>query len=308
MLHWRNDAVEIWVRRERTLPAADPKGIDILHALGAMLENIVLTLNQLGYVAEYEVSERLRWDVPVIVVRWHPSTSPPPDPTLYRMIPIRRTSRLPYAQEPISTEVLKALQSTVGFPCSLYTLTQPDDIAEVRALVAEATSELMADTTVANEVYSWLRFFPRDPRWYRDGLTAACMGWKRWEAALAGVVLLPPVLRLLTRFGLHRAVFANMDQQAPQTPVLCLLTVKEEGVGPRIEAGRCLQRIWLAAASNGLATHPLSAAVDLERTRRRAMKLFNVPPGERHVNLFRLGRSAPSARSPRLPADEILHQ
>ena len=57
-----------------------------------------------------------------------------------------------------------------------------------------------------------------------------------------------------------------------------------------------------------MVTHPLSAAVDVAATRPRTLELFGVGPGEHPVNLFRLGYSAPPARSPRLPADEILER
>lgn len=306
VLRWRGDALEVRVHPGRTLPAADPTGVDALHALGAMLENIVLTLAQLGYAAEYEAADPSEGPPPALVVRWRPVDRPPPDPRLYRMIPIRRTSRLPFAPEPIPAESLDALREVVALPCALYTLTDSGAITEVRRLVAAATAQQLADEPVARELYRWLRFSPRDSRWYRDGLSAACMGWSRWDAAAARLLLAPRTLRFLARWGLHRLLCADVDRQAPTAPALCLLAVEGEGAASRIEAGRCLQRVWLAAAAHGLVTHPLSAAVDVVSTRPRVLERFGVPAGQCHVNLFRVGRSTAAVRSPRLPADEIL--
>ena len=305
-LSWQGDAVEVRIRPERTLPAGDPAGVDTLHALGAMLENILLTLAHLGYEAGYEVADPGRIDAPVLVVRWRPADQPPPDPVLYRMIPIRQTSRLAYAAESIPAETLDAIRAMVGAPCVLYTLTKADAITALRSLVTAATVEQLANARVSKELYGWMRFSPRDRRWYRDGLTADCMGWKPWEAAAARLLLAPHVLRWLARWGLHRVLLANVDQLAPPAPVLCLLMVEGDGVAVRVQAGRCLQRIWLAAAAHGLCTHPLSAAMDVDATRRGALELFGASSAQRHVSLFRLGRSAPPARSPRLPADELL--
>jgi hypothetical protein len=213
---------------------------------------------------------------------------------------------LPYLSDVPTFEQQYAWQRCATPPCELQILTDPKTIHEIRALVADATAEQLADDAVASELFAWTRFSPRDPRWYRDGLNAACMGWKGIERLATRVVLAPRTLQLLSRWGLLKKLCGNVDQQAPRAPALCLLSIEGEGTRPRIEAGRCLQRIWLTAAVQGLVTHPLSAAVDVPRTRPRVFELMSVSPGRLHVNLFRIGRSAPPARSARLPADEIL--
>jgi hypothetical protein len=220
---------------------------------------------------------------------------------------VRRTSRIPYRGEPPSAAALEAMRAAVSSPCALHVLSDAARILEVRQLVARATAVQLADAAIARELYTWMRFGPGDPRWHRDGLNAACLGWSALEAAVARRLLSPTVLGVLARLGLHRALCA-VDQQAPPAPVLCLLTVMGEGIARRIEAGRCLQRVWLTAAAHGLVTQPLSAAVDVAATRPRALELFGVAAGDLPVNLFRLGFSDAPARSPRLPADEILER
>ena len=301
-----NDELEIYVNEQRLLAVADPHAYDTQHALGAMLENILLTLAHLGYATNYEVSKSFDWKMPIIRLRWQPLESARSDSQLYRMIPIRRTSRLPYSPEAVSPSILETMHSAIDPTCKLTTLTDPDAITEIRSLVTVATEKLMADNNVAEELYRWLRFSPRDPRWYRDGLNAACLGWKPWEAAVAAVVLQPSVLNGLKRMGLYHSVFSDITQHAPQTPALCLLTVKSSEIDQRIEAGRCLQRIWLIAGTQRLSTHPLSAALDSALTRGRVCDLFKITPGDHPVCLFRLGRSALPAHSYRLPVDELL--
>ena len=307
LLRWLGAMLEVRANRERCLPAADPSYVDILHSLGAMLENVLLTLAHLGYTPSYRVAEHMDFDAPMVVVSWRKSKEAPPDPALYRMIPIRRTSRLPYVPEPVEPAALDALRAAVGPRCALHFLTNAEAISEVRALVAEATAELLTERHTAMELREWIRFSSHDRRWYRDGLTAACLGWKPWEAAAAKLILSPAVLRFLTRWGLHHTLCANVDQQAPPAPALCLLMVETESCAARIEAGRCLQHLWLTAARFGLVTHPLNAALDVSSTRERILEIFHALPTQHHVNLFRLGRSATPARSPRLPADEILY-
>jgi len=306
LLKWTGTELHGQINSERTIPAADPTFADLLHAFGAMIENILLTLEQRGLTGEYEIAVHAMTEAPYLRLSWKPATSPPPDPTLYRMIPVRRTSRLPYAPTPVSSEALAAMRAIVAPPCSLFVLTDPAAIHAVRKLVALAAVEQMRDRPIVQELYHWLRFSRRDPRWYRDGLTAACMGWGRWSAAFLRVMLAPAVVRCVAACRLHRLIYGGVNSQAPAAPALCLLTVEGEGASVRTEAGRTLQRLWLTAAAYGLVTHPLSAGVDHAPTRPQVFAQFGVPGGQKHVNLFRLGQSPPSSRAPRLPADELL--
>jgi hypothetical protein len=271
-----------------------------------LLENVILALEQLDLEPSYEVASPSGEEWPIVVVRWESAKRPRPDPTLYRMIPIRQTSRLPYSRDRIPDEDLDALRSATGPPCALAILTDPREINEIGRLVSEATLEQLADRATAEELYSWLRFSRRDRRWWRDGLNADCMGWSHLEAMALRMLLAPSILRRFGRWGLFRMLASDVEKNAPPAAALALLTVQEEGVGHRIEAGRHLQQIWLTAASRGLSTHPISAAVDIERTRHQVLDRFGLGHSTLHVNLFRIGRSPTSFRSARLPADEIL--
>ncbi len=305
---WEGEAMSIFIRQDRTLPAVDESGADMLHAIGALLENVLLTLYQRDLKPSYEVADRVDPDRPIVTVHWKPTTESRPDPTLYRMIPVRQTSRLPYDSQPISSRDLDALQAVVAAPCVLKVLTGYHELTEIRSLVARATAAQFRDSAVIEELYRWMRFTTRDRRWFRDGLNADCLGLRRWEAQVLRLLLAPRLLSLLGRWGLIHLLTANIDQHAPPTPAICLLLVEGEGVVHRIEAGRCLQRIWLTAAARGLSTHPISAAVDYGETRSRVLERFYVDPGYRHVNLFRLGVSTKPARSPRLPVDEMIRR
>ena len=183
LLRWLGAVLEVRVNRERCLPAADPSYVDILHSLGAMLENVLLTLAQLGYTPSYRVAEHMDFDSPMALVWWRKSKEAPPDPALYRMIPIRRTSRLRYVPEPIELAALDALRAAVGPQCTLHFLTNAEAINEVRALVAEATAELPEKHT-AMELREWVRS-SHDRRWYRDGLDGGLSRVEPWEAARA---------------------------------------------------------------------------------------------------------------------------
>ena len=305
-LRWCEVSVEILLQNERRLTAVDPTDSDALHALGALLENLVLTLEYCGFQAHYDCAKILSISEPIIHLTWQPSSTVASDDSLYRMIPLRRTSRLPYQNKPLSAEDIAALQAATAGPCQLQVITAAEVLTDLRHLVAQATAAQLANAAIAEELYRWLRFSPRERNWHRDGLNSACLAWKPWEASIAKLLLSPRVLNILTRFGLHRALCASVDAQAPPAPALCLLTLDNPSLANRIEAGRILQRIWLTAAARGLVTHPLSAALDVPAIRPLVLERLGLPSSQTHVNLFRIGMSAHPARSSRLPVDEIV--
>jgi len=305
-LRWQGNELHVCVTEQRMLRVADPDGFDTLHAIGALLENLLLTLRQLGYEGEYHVVDH--WDLgqPVVVLRWHSRPGLKPAPTLYRMIPIRRTSRLEYSQEPILPRVLEEIRAAATCPAKLYVLTDAAAIDEIRSLAARSGAEALRNQDYAGELYRWMRFSRKDSGWYRDGLNAECMGWNRIESALAQRLMAPSIVSRLARLWWSKWMYTNTEQQAPFAPALCLLATHDRSLAGHVNAGRNLQHAWLTAAAHGLVTHPLSAAVDDPSSRARVLEIFAVPAGEIHVNLFRLGESPKTARSARLPADELL--
>ena len=222
------------------------------------------------------------------------------------MIPIRRTSRIAFSETTVAPGVLTRLQTEVSAPYRLRIITTAPELALLGKIAAAADLALLQQPAMCTELRRWLRLSRADPSWYRDGLNAECMGWSRFEALVAGQLIKPSMVRLLEKLGLARMLLSPLP---PSAPAICLLTAPAEAfVAGRVESGRQLQRVWLAAAAAGLCTHPLSAAVDHEASRAETFRLFGVGTGEVHVNLFRLGFSPLCAHSHRLPVDEILHE
>ncbi len=305
LLKETQDGLEVWLCESRTLPFADSSYSDVLHSIGACIENIRLTLESFGFAMTYKTPNSITFSEPIAYIRWeeHGNTS---DKSLYHMIPIRRTSRLPYEPKEIPNTIIEELQSACAPALKLYTITDRLKIHNIQKLTKEATLIQFEDTNISTELYSWLRFSKRDSRWYRDGLNAACLGLNRLESLATKYLLAPKVLKILCSFNLHRIIFSNAQQHAPQTNTICLLTTKNTDIASRIEAGMTLQRIWLLAAKHGLVTHPLSAATDVPQTCAHVKKQFGAPQEEAHVNVFRIGYSKPCARSARLAAEEIV--
>ncbi|MGL4552278.1 MAG: hypothetical protein ACRC33_13955, partial [Gemmataceae bacterium] len=123
---------------------------------GAALESAVVALEGHGLSAAYEKRRG-----PAVRLSWHDGDVPLTDAVaLYRAIPLRRTSRLPFSG-PVP------------------------DVPRVEGVrLVEDPEGLRRAARPGCGWRRWLRVSPRDPRWHRDGLTADCLAMRRWEARL----------------------------------------------------------------------------------------------------------------------------
>ena len=305
LVRFGDNSLELFLNEKRMISAIDPENIEALHAVGAVLENIILTLNHLNMKVDYSIANELSFNKAIVKVQWHESKEVSGD-SLYLQIPLRRTARDAYINELVAPQTLNELRGICQPQCELKFLTKQEELNSIRSLVTEATLTQFEDKEVASELYEWLRFSRRKKEWFRDGLNAECMAWSGFDTFMSKVLLKPKVLSLLSKIKLSSILFGNNKLHSPFAPVISLLVLKNHSIQNRVEAGRSLQRIWLKASEQGLVTHPISAAVDVEHTRGLVKDLFEVNRETPHVILFRLGRTQKITRSHRLPVDFLL--
>jgi hypothetical protein len=196
-------------------------------SMGCAAENVLLTLEQVGFDGDC-------WFDGFAFFSWRPRPVPPPDPRRYRMIPLRRTSRLPFGPaEPIPAQGV---------------LWLPDQRPAVRRQMLEDLADPYAES-----LYRLKRFTPSHPGWHRDGLNADALGMRRWEARVVSWLTHPLVPAWIRRFLLD---------DVPPAPLWGLLLAHSQTLAGWFSAGRRLQGLWLEATALGLSLHPVRAAVE----------------------------------------------
>jgi hypothetical protein len=258
----------------RLLPALDPDNRSAWLALGATAENAFLALEQVGLEGNCAVSE-------TVTLTWTPRSGPAPSPRLYQMVPLRRTSRVPFgpAEAPAAEGVIW--------------LTGPACVEELRHLVLREAMDELTDPARARELYRWTRYTPGHPNWHRDGLTGDALGLRRWEAWLTSWAAWP-----ILPVWLRRLLLGGLDTHAPPAPLWGLLLCDTASPLGWFTAGRRLQRLWLSATAAGLSLQPLRVSLP------EAARLFGADGPV--AQLFRMGTSPCVPASPRLPADELI--
>jgi hypothetical protein len=273
------DAVHVGVDPARSLPDSDPTGRDLELGLGAFVETCLIVAADTGLAVTA---------VPVApaAVRLVAADAVYPTPFTAADVEARRVARGRYDPGVVPRTVLD------GLPPGLVHVPARDLAADL----AVADRWLFGTPEVARELRDWLRLHAGHPRYALDGLTDRALELSRFEARFLGGALRS--LRFTRRLGLP-AVLAAAGRGLLRYDGSVLVLVGLPGES-RADAGRRLQRSWLALARHGLAVHPLSQLIDCPTTAARLAGRVGAEP----LAVFRAGRPlAAPVRSARLPAD-----
>lgn len=316
------EGIRVGWTAQRALPAADPTDRDLYLALGASIEGAALKSALAGrpllFVADNETenvseSENVSGDEKALfigkLVDDSGAATSESDLTLARFLEARHTARINHLPEPVPQAVLDAMsQEAEKYGCRVFFLSAPADLKHLGALSRDATASQLADPAIYDELWNWMRLDKSDPRYHRDGLTADTLNLSDAATLAARTLLKPSFMRGMVKLQLHQFVAMDTESLVRHSASLCLLTTPDLKRNTLLECGRLLLRLWLIAAKAGLTTHPVSALLDCAETIGPTAAAFgatkngSVAPAA----VFRLGKTKPVPRAPRLPADELL--
>ena len=291
---------------KRRLAVADPTGRDQRVALGAAFEGMRIALAQRGIgLSEPETvsagapvaaSPELRL---VAKAELRPGASPDP---LGEQVMSRRTYRRAFRQA--SAMERAALRVLLRETAGVRAEWEGEGITMLAGVADRATAARLRDGELRAELIHWLRFTDGDERWSRDGLTADCLGlsvparWvRRWLFA-------PRTFAILAGAGLHAVLVAEAPRLRGATALVAVH--RPRGEDPLV-SGRCLYRFWLALTAAGFVAQPVSVLADDPAAARLLAERLCVPESEALLNVLAIGCAKhETARSPRLPAEELL--
>jgi hypothetical protein len=184
-------------------------------------------------------------------------------------------------------------------------ILMPAEIAAMAPLHDAATWTFESRAEYHDELWSWLRLSPSDPRYGRDGLNAECLALSPLEARAAQLLLRPSSFALLSTLGVARKLISESPQIRSASAIILFIP---RAADSSFEIGRRFHRLWLSIAAVGLCAVPMSASADDAGVRSLIAACYGIPDDRRLANVLRAGRAPEGGipESPRLPASEIL--
>lgn len=301
-----------------TWPAQPHRRALALISYGAVVENMALRAAELG------LGQVTRWFPDpqraelIADIAWRPADSPPE--ALASAIARRHSNRRFYRREPLPPSMLQRLSSAADAVPGAG-VTWPAEAARGLALRAlrMAESERFRRRLLHQELFGAVRF---DAGWKQttdEGLPPGALEVELPMRAPFAVLRHWPLMRAGTALGVHHTLglrAADLPcRLAPHIGVLVVDSVDADTL-VWVQAGRALQRVWLAATLEGLGFQAMAAPVALsvqhagggwvsapvQAELRRLLAALREGREGRVCMFFRIGRaSAPTVVTSRPP-------
>lgn len=288
---WRIDdgAVELHADWTRHLVATDPDGRDLVLSCGAALHHLLVALAARGLGADVERLPDPDDPGHLATVTLRPGAGLPADPALQRAVDRRRTDRRRMGHRPVPREHLRLLEEHARRGGALL-IAVSGSTARRRLVAALADAADRQDWTPGypTELELWTRRYAGA----RDGVPA-------------GNIAPPPIgerdaapLRQFPRGRLDQPRWVPGEEiGADASELLVIGTTGDEPID-RLRAGEAVSAVLLAATTLGLASTPLSQAVEVDATRQALQRdVLHVP--EQPQIVLRIGW--PAAHAAEIP-------
>lgn len=309
---WRFEILSTWklllkYDPERLLPGTDPTGRFCTVGFGILCEFISIAAAPLGWDIEIEfLTKRLdpghdRHGCPYAILTLVQRQSA--EPLDRELIMRRRTSRLPYNDEPVPTALLLELQSIAGqFGHYLEYSSEPAQLDWVVRLNAATMFYDMSDPVARREVGGWIRFGEAEARRRKDGLSSVAMGFPAWL-----MKLFVNDNWLFNLPGIHELAIALYTRSMRGTRTVAWLSGPFDEHDHWFAAGRMMGRLWLTMTREGVYLHPFGSVITNPRAHQAMCEHFADAGRVDDIWLLvRLGKSETPPRAERLGLEKLI--
>jgi hypothetical protein len=288
---WRigTDEVQLHADWARHLVATDPDRRDLVLSCGAALHHLLVALATRGL--EAQVDRLPDPDDPghLATVTLRPGAGIPADPALRRAIDRRRTDRRRMSHRPVPPEHLRLLEEhACGAGALLIPVVGPAMRHRLAAALADAATRQDWTPGYPVELELWTRRYAGA----RDGVPAGNIA-----PPSVGAVDAAP-LRPFPRGRLDQPRWVPGEDAGADASELLVIGTAGDDIADRLRAGEATSAVLLAATTLGLASTPLSQAVEVDATRRALQRdVLHIP--EQPQIVLRIGW--PAARAAEIP-------
>lgn len=291
----RPGVVELHADWTRHLAATDPDRRDVMLSCGAALHHLQVCLAARGvaaHVARLPDSENLG-HLATITIR--PGTANAHHAALFTSIDRRRTDRRRMSHRAVPPSHIRALaEQAARAGAALLPVTGPALRGRLIAALAEAAHTQEDTPGYLTELQLWTRRHAAG----RDGIPVGNM-----PPRPVGLIE-PSPLRRFPPGVLHQPSHPPGRGPVDDAAGLLVIATRRDDQLDRLRAGEATSAVLLAATQLGLATTPLSQALEVEATRRELQQ--QVLRVLEHPQLIvRVGWPAIAAEPPRTPRRDL---
>ena len=286
----RDDALELRADRTRRLSVADPDGHSLLISCGAAACLTELALRAAGW----DVSTEHLPDPgdPDLLARFSDAREAPAsedDRAAVEAALSRRSDRRPFTPDPLPEDIVEQLREAAqGQEVYAHFPMRADEQLDLAVAVSWADRVERDDPAYRAEMQRWVS----DAEVHTEGVPVSAV--PHVEAGHPRHTDVP-----LRDFEVGVSGAQLIAQDVDEHPLIAVVFTRNDGAVAQLRAGEAMMRLMLTAERLGVASCPLSQAVDLGAFRSRVRTLMSWP--DYPQMMLRLGYPAETPSGPRTP-------
>lgn len=287
--------IELVPEHTRWLPKSDARYRQLFLALGCALENIIIASDYYGLRPKLSFVEKDGVFGARLDYKSADSLPRGPQSHLIFSIAKRCTCRAPFERRLPEKSLLELVKGFSDERMRIDFVVSPEDRKAMAELTRDALIEALDDPEFRLELS---RHTKSNITKSKTGMPASGFGMPTAISLIA-----PFLVRSLNVYRINGS--ATIKLLAKDTPVIAVISSKNDGCEDWIRCGRMFERIALECQSRGIKTAPMAAAVEIGSYSRKLQDLLHTD--FRPQVFFRMGYSKKEfPHSPRIPACEII--
>ncbi|WP_225802423.1 nitroreductase family protein [Streptomyces sp. NK15101] len=205
----------------------------------------------------------------------------------------RHTSRFPFTEEPVPSEILDGLRAAALLEGCRLVVPGAWHTDTVMELVHTSQLFEAADQAVRTEIAAWTRTGAAGEGPATEGIPSYALGPRQYD-----------VTSPVRDFDTPRQIPGRTSARFEKTPQIALLGTTDDTPKDWLKAGQAMHRILLQATLDGLATSVMSQPLEWPELRAHAR---DPESSTGHVHMvIRLGYGPRGRATPRRPVSEVL--
>ncbi|MET8508373.1 nitroreductase family protein [Streptomyces sp. NPDC004787] len=277
----------------RAMPHEDPDHRALHLGCGAALFGLRVAAAYRGRRAEARLLPDPKDPWHLADVRFADATGEEGLASLHGALRDRHTSRFPFTEEPIPSEILDGLRAAALLEGCRLVVPGAWHTDTVMDLVHASELFEAADEAVRAEIAAWTRTGAAGEGPETEGIPAYAFGPRQYD-----------VTSPVRDFGAPGRVSGRTSARFERTPQIALLGTVDDTPEEWLKAGQALHRVLLQATLDGLATSVMSQPLEWPELRSDARDPGSTM-GFVHM-VFRLGYGPGGRATPRRPVSEVL--
>ena len=298
--------ITLYFDESRLLTVGDPKRQDAGVSCGAALEGTAIALSRHGVtVASVEDLWEARGEGPRpgLTVAARLTLGDADIDPLAAFVEQRFTWRGLF--DPSTKAAIESFANWATESQSITFVGELPDLEFIADLNDTMSLSVFRDRPYREELLSYMRLSKRHPAWSTDGLNLDAMQMSAIEGHVANIALKHPFFEGIDAIGLSRMMITERDKTLSAAGVAFFSV--PQGT-PALDMGRAFYRCWLHFTRLGFVAWPMAVLADDPEAARTCTERFDVPPGHKLINVFRVG-AIDAARRPataRLATSELI--